>query len=133
MNKRGILAEKTGYFFVYIILFGFAALYFFSILGVSNSVEFNTESIEDSVVATRVLNCFSDDNFLLDKSKMNVVDLRNCFGNDKYFLEIKLDDKDVKNIPGELHFPRKIKRYVKLKNNEKGILEIKYVKKKNAS
>lgn len=133
MNKRGILAEKTGYFFVYFILFTFAAYYSLSVMGITSSVEFNTESIEDSIVATRILNCFSDDNFLLDESKMNVVDLRNCFSNDKYFLDIKLDEKDVKNIPGELHFPRKIKRYVKLKNNEKGILEIKYVKKKNVS
>ena len=131
MNKKGS-AEKSGYFIIFIVLFGISFLYAFSLLYVDKA-DFNTENIEDSIIATRVLNCFSDDNFLLDKeNKMNIVDLKDCFGNDKYRLEIKLDEEEPKkNTPTELRSPRKIKRYVKLKNGEEGILEIKYKKKKN--
>jgi len=93
-----------------------------------SEADFHAENIEDSIVATKVLNCFSDDNFLLDKTKMNSNELRRCFSNAKYFLEIKLNEEEpIKNVE-ELHNPRKIKRYVKLKNGEGGILEIKYVK-----
>jgi len=134
MNKKGILAEKTGYVIVWTILFAFAALYFFNILGMSSSVAFNTESIEDSIVATRVLNCFSDDNYFFDADKMTNVEFRDCFSNAKYILEIELDKKESENKIFEPSgnvggITREVRRYVKLKNGEEGILKITYRKK----
>ena len=132
MNKKG--ADLPGlmvWAIIYAVLFAFAFFYGVSFLKTSNA-EFDTSEIEDSIVATRVINCFSNDNYF-DESKMTLVDLTRCFDSDKYFLEIELKKKDgdnklpLTNVPGEIHDYRNIKRYINLEN-ENALLEINYVK-----
>ena len=132
MNKKG--ADLSGlmvWAIIYAVLFAFAFFYGASFLKTSN-VEFNTDEIEDSIIVTRVINCFSNNKYF-DENKMNSNELRKCFDSDKYFLEIELkkmngDNKlPLTNVPGELHDYRIVKRYVNLENGN-AILEINYVK-----
>ena len=132
MNKKG--ADLPGlmvWTIIYAVLFAIAFFYGASFLKTSN-VEFNTNEIEDSIVATRVINCFSNNKYF-DESKMGMDNLARCFYGDKYFLEIELKKKNgdnkllLTNVPGELHSYRSIKRYVNLEN-ENAILEINYKK-----
>ena len=64
---------------------------------------------------------------------MTMAELKKCFYNDKYFLEIELKKKNgdnkppLTNVPGELHNYRSVKRYINLEK-ENAILEINYVK-----
>ncbi len=135
MNKKGVIAEKTGFYIAYIFLFSFAILYAASFLG-SGVTKFDTENIEDSVIAVNVLSCFSDDKLgVIDEEKLNEEELKKCFAGDKYSLRIKLDKKDgedkVLETHGEIKDFRSVKRYVKLKDGE-GILGIDYVKNKGS-
>jgi len=132
MNKRGDIPEKTGYYILFIIVFGISVA--FAAIFLSEGItEFNTGEIKDSIVATKVLSCFSGGELgVIDETEITRSSLVRCFPGAKYFLKINLDKRGgenlfLENTPGDLHDFRSVKRYVKLNDGE-GILEIDYVK-----
>lgn len=131
MNKKGIIAEKMGFYIAYIFLFALA-ISFALVFMVGSTTEFDSDEIEDSIVATRVLSCFSDGEIgVINEEEFNLENLKKCFSEGTYFFKIRLDKEEKKGVPlivgEEFGYYRTSKRYVKLKEGE-GVLEIGYVK-----
>ena len=86
----GIVASKTGFYLVYILLF--TATFFYGIKFTHSEAQLNSQinEIEDSVVVNRVIKCFSDEEFgVVDNAKVSEENLRKCLGG-KYNLAVKL-------------------------------------------
>ena len=135
VNKKGQVAvEKFGFWILCAFVFAIAFTYAVFFMGFNNLVKFETGGMEDSIIATRVLTCFSGDKLgILDEDKIKSRELKKCFNNDKYYLEINLEKENGEEIPLEPYgnvggITRTFKRYVKLEEGY-GVLRIEYRKK----
>lgn len=116
-----------GYIFLLAITVGFAA----SFISFEDKFLVKLEEIEDSVVANRVVKCFSKDSDfgVVDITKINGEVLSKCMG-EKYLLNVKLRKIDGDNVFIEnfnLRKSRIVNRYV-VADGKTAKLEVDYSK-----
>ncbi|MBS3151412.1 hypothetical protein J4443_03485 [Candidatus Woesearchaeota archaeon] len=121
-----------GYIFLLAIAIGFAAKF----ISIEDKFLVKLDNAEDSVVANRVVRCFSKegDFGVMDASKINGENgaeiLRRCMG-DKYAFNVKLarsEGNDVRIETDNLEQKRVVSRYVVVDDKE-ARLEVGYSKK----
>mgnify|MGYP001581414680 FL=1 len=102
------IMQHVGFIIGYIILLGIAVGIATKFISIDDDFSVKLEDAEDSVVANRVVRCFSKEGEfgVVDVSKMSDEALRNwnCMG-DKYLLNIKLvrmEGDDIKIETGSL-------------------------------
>ncbi len=112
------IMQHVGFIIGYIILLGIAVGIATKFISIDDDFSVKLEDAEDSVVANRVVRCFSKEGEfgVVDVSKMSDEALRNwnCMG-DKYLLNIKLvrmEGDDIKIETGSLGQARVVNRYV---------------------
>lgn len=110
------LMQHTGFILGYILLLGIAVGFTLGFISVEDKFVDKLDYIEDSVVANRVVRCFSEeDEFgVIDISKFNNEILENCM-DEKYLFIIKLVRAENGNIDletGTIKQERVANRYV---------------------
>lgn len=110
------ISQHIGFIIGYIILLGLAIGVAANFVSIDDKFSVKLDNIEDSVVANRVVRCFSieGDFGVIDLSKVNDETLVDCMG-DKYLLNVKLsrmegDDVIIENY--NLRQTRVVSRYV---------------------
>ena len=95
MNKKGgaVLASKTGFYIVFLILFTLAVGYSLKFIEGGEVRRVDFLDLEKSVIANRVLSCLSKENFgdIDDVKLLDTNGLRNCLDNDIYNIFIILN------------------------------------------
>jgi len=110
------LAQHMGYMIGYIILLGMAVGFTANFISLEDKFLVKLDHVEDSVVANRVVRCFSDEKEfgVINTAKLNDETLERCLG-DKYLLNIKLtrtEGEDIRIETGTLGQARVVNRYV---------------------
>ena len=110
------LAQHMGYVIGYIILLGMAVGFTANFISLEDKFLVKLDHVEDSVVANRVVRCFSDEKEfgVINTAKLNDETLERCLG-DKYLLNIKLtrtEGEDIRIETGTLGQARVVNRYV---------------------
>ncbi|MBI2507937.1 hypothetical protein HYV89_03210 [Candidatus Woesearchaeota archaeon] len=127
----GVIGHKSGFLIAYIFIFSFGAVITAGFIKTENIYDIKLDSAEDSVVANRVIKCFSEkDNFgILDEEKFSKDELTRCMG-DKYGLDVnlrKLEGKSNAVEIGAIGEMRTVSRYV-LADGKGAKLEVGYTK-----
>ncbi len=110
------ISQHIGFIIGYIILLGIAVGFAANFISVDDKFSAKLDNAEDSVVANRVIRCFSKegDFGVIDISTFNDEILGKCMG-DKYLLNVKLsriegEDMIIENY--NLRQARVVNRYV---------------------
>jgi|SRR3989344_1498210 len=127
----GVVGHKSGFLIAYIFIFSFGAVITAGFIKTENVYDLKLDSAEDSVVANRIIKCFSkEDNFgIIDETKFSKDILTRCMG-DKYGLDVKLRKLEGKNNAVEIGATgemRTVSRYV-LVDGKGAKLEVGYTK-----
>lgn len=130
-NKKGIIAEKTGFYIIYIFLFFFAVLYAAYNLHYQLSFKLDTSEIDDSIVANKVLSCFCNEKLgelsseKLDLYKNSPNEFLKCYPAKKYGIIVYIDKELILDFSEGFEKLREVKRYVLVDGNGK-IFKINY-------
>jgi len=128
MNKKGqgdILGGKTIYYIIYIFIFviciAIASLY------INNKVmtDIDFSELESDVIGSITFNCFGGSEFgIIDHTKFNDENIKNCFNKDMYHVKAKLDffddhlvDMPIKNF--NFDSENKVEYYVLVDYNDR--------------
>ena len=110
------LSQHIGFVIGYIILLGIAVGFTANFISLEDKFLVKLDHVEDSVVANRVVRCFSEEKEfgVINTAKLNDETLEKCLG-DKYLLNIKLTRTEGDNIrieTGTLGQAKVVNRYV---------------------
>ncbi len=135
MNRKGggnILAGKTGYYIIYIFIFGISMAIAGAFINNNVITEVDFSQLEKDVVGNIMFDCLKGSGFgVIDYSKISDERLNECFDEDVYHVKISLDvdgldNKEIKNFNFNSD---EIGYYVVVEDNErveKGILSLEF-------
>lgn len=121
----GIIASKTPYYLVYVLLFTVGLIYVSKFTQVEAQYVVKLDDLKESVIVNRVVKCLSEENRfgVMDEANFDVATLSGCFGDVERGFRVKLVRKEASGgTPlfvevGNTDQLTKVKRYVLVETN----------------
>jgi len=122
----GIIASKTPYYLVYVLLFTVGLIYVSKFTQVEAKYVVKLEDLKESVIVNRVVKCLSEENRfgVMDEANFDVATLSGCFGDVEKGFKVKLVKKEASGgtplmiETGNIDALTGVKRYVLVETNE---------------
>jgi hypothetical protein len=122
----GIIASKTPYYIVYILLFTVGLIYVSKFTQVEAQYVVKLEDLKESVIVSRVVKCLSEESRfgVMDEAKFDAKTLRGCFGDVERGFKVQLVKKEASGgtslmiETGNIDKLTGVKRYVLVETNK---------------